>query len=120
MANFWVGRTLIIGAITMIGMTAPGVALAAPASLAGSDQTKTLDCAGGPARIAGAYNKVTLSGDCTHLTILGSRNTVTADFASGASIWFGGSKNEVTWTTADGKEPHVRHFGVGNTLKKKE
>lgn len=118
MLNLRFGRTLIVGAVTMIGMTVPNVALCA--SLVGSDQTRTLDCAGGPARIAGADNKVTLSGGCTHLTVLGSRNTITADFAAGASIWFAGSRNEVAWTTADGKEPHARHHGSGNTLNKKE
>ena len=119
MVNFRVGRALIVGAVTMTGMTVPNVAFSR-AWLAGSDETRTLNCAGGPARIAGANNKVTLSGGCTHLTVLGSRNTITAEFAAGASIWFAGSKNEVAWTTADGKEPHVRHYGVGNTMKKRE
>jgi hypothetical protein len=40
--------------------------------LAGSDQTKTVDCAGGWARIAGANNNVTLTGNCEGLTIYGS------------------------------------------------
>ncbi len=87
------------------------------ARLAGSDQTKTLNCAEGPARIAGSNNKVTLSGACTRLTILGSRNTVTVAFGSGGSVWFGGSKNEVIWTTPDGKEPKAHHLGYGNTRK---
>jgi len=102
----------------MIGMTLPNVAFS-QASLSGSDETRTLDCAGGPARIAGAYNRVTLRGDCTHLTVLGSRNTITAEFAAGASIWFAGAKNEVAWRTPDGKEPRVHHFGYGNTLREK-
>jgi len=119
MVNFRVGRTLIVSAITMIGMILPNPAFSR-ASLAGSDETRTLDCAGGAARIAGANNKVTLKGDCTHLTVLGSGNTITAEFAAGASIWFAGSRNEVAWTTANGKEPHVHHFGSGNTLKKRE
>jgi hypothetical protein len=37
------------------------VALSKTVGLAGSDQTKTLDCAGGWARIAGANNHVTLT-----------------------------------------------------------
>ncbi len=93
-------------------------AVSAKARLAGSDRTTTLDCAGSSARISGSNNKVTLTGGCTGLTILGSRNIVTAAFAHGASIWFVGSGNEVISTTPDGKEPKVRHLGVGNTLKK--
>jgi hypothetical protein len=132
MINFRFGRTLIVGAVSMIGMTLPNVAFSR-ATLAVSGETKTLDCAGGPARITGANNKVTLRGDCTHLTVLGSGNTITAEFAAGASITFAGSRNQVAWTTADGKEPHVRRFGLssrrlawpatvgsGNTLKKRE
>ena len=129
MVNFRFGRTLIVGALTMIGMTLPNVAFSR-AKLAVSGETRTLDCAGGPARITGANNKVTLSGGCTHLTVLGSGNNITAEFAAGASITFAGSRNEVAWT---GKEPHVRGFGLssrrlawpatvgsGNTLKKRE
>lgn len=58
-----------------------------PARLAGSDQTTTLDCAGSSARITGSNNKVTMTGSCTRLTILGSRAQM------------------------------VHHLGYGNTLK---
>jgi two-component sensor histidine kinase len=34
----------------------------------------------------------------------------------GANIEFAGSNNSITWTSPDGKEPVVRHFGSGNTL----
>ncbi len=95
----------------------PSVASAA-AQLAGADQTATLDCADGKARIVGSNNRVTLTGGCTRLTILGSRNTITAAFGAGANIWFAGSRNEVIWTTPDGKEPKAHHLGVSNTLKK--
>src|SRR5690348_16728108 len=109
-------RILTVAAVTILGMIFPSLAFSR-ARLDGSDQTKTLDCADGPARIAGANNKVTLTGGCTRLTVLGSGNTITADLAAGASIWFAGSRNELTWTTADGKKPHVRHLGVHNTMK---
>jgi len=105
--------------VTTLVMMLPGTAFSR-AHLAGSDQTKTLDCAGGLARISGAHNKITLTGGCTRLTVLGSQNTITADFARGASIWFAGSGNEVTWTAPEGEQPHVRHLGVRNTLKKGE
>ncbi len=110
--------------ILAIAVTAFGVILANVARskandvrLAGSDQPKTLDCAGGWARIAGSNNNVTFTGNCVGLTIYGSRNTVTAAFQAGARVRFVGSKNEVIWTTPDAKEPKVLHLGVGNTMK---
>jgi hypothetical protein len=105
--------TVIVASVAMI---LPSVA-SAKARLDGSRQTKTLDCEGGPARIAGSRNKVTLTGGCTRLTILGSRNGVTAAFEAGASVRFYGSKNEVVWTTPDGKPPKAFHLGFSNTLK---
>jgi hypothetical protein len=85
MVNFRVVRTLIVSAITMIGMILPNPAFCR-ASLAGSDETRTLDCAGGPAPIAGANNKVTLRGDCTHLTVLGTPSRLSSQLvpASGS------------------------------------
>ncbi len=112
-----INKTISAVVAGALGVMLPSVAFS-KARLAGSDQTKTLDCAGGSARIAGSNNKVTLTGGCTGLTILGSRNIVTAAFGHDASIWFTGSKNEVTWTTPDGKEPKAHHLGLDNTLKK--
>jgi len=109
--------------IIAIAVTSFGVMLANVAEpkvngvrLAGSDETKTLDCAGGWARIAGAHNNVTLTGNCAGLTVYGSQNTVTVAFQEGAHVRFVGSKNAVTWTTPDAKEPTVLHLGVGNTM----
>jgi hypothetical protein len=109
--------------IVAIAVTSFGVILANVAQsktngvrLAGSDETKTLDCAGGWARIAGAHNNITLTGNCTGLTVYGSRNTVTAAFQKGAHVRFVGSENAVTWTTPDAKEPTILHLGVGNTM----
>ena len=113
------GKILTVAAVTMLGITLPNLAFSR-ARLYGSHETKTLDCAGGSARIAGANNRVTLTGGCTHVTVLGSHNLITAEFAPGASIWFAGSRNEVIWTAHDGKEPRARHFGYRNTLKKGE
>ncbi len=110
-------KTILAVAAAALGLMLPNVAFS-KAQLAGSNETRTLDCAGGSARIAGSNNQVTLTGGCTRLTILGSRNIVTAAFGRGASIWFAGSKNEVTWTTPDGKQPKAHHLGLDNTLKK--
>ncbi len=97
------------------GVLPPSVALAV--QLAGSHNTTTLDCAGGPARIVGSQNKVTLSGGCSSLSIHGSMNSVTAAFSAGAIISFDGSRNEVTWTTGDGKKPTVLVPDFANKLK---
>ncbi len=105
-----------IWAITTValGVLPPSVAVAV--QLAGSHNARTLDCAGGPARIVGSQNKVTLNGGCSSLSIHGSKNSVTAAFRAGAIISFDGSKNEVTWTTADGKKPTVLVPDFGNKL----
>ena len=105
-----------IWAITTValGVLPPSVAVAV--QLAGSHKTTTLDCAGGPARIVGSRNKVTLNGGCTSLSIHGSMNSVTAAFSAGAIISFDGSRNVVTWTTADGKEPPVLVPDFANKL----
>ena len=109
-------KTIWAVAAVALGVMLPSVA-SSKARLAASDHTTTLDCAGGSARIAGSHNKVTLTGGCTSLRILGSWNSVTAAFGAGASIWFAGSRNEVNWTTPDGKEPKAHRLGYGNTLK---
>src|SRR3984957_13273926 len=88
----------------------------AGASFIGSGQTTTLDCAGGGAHILGSNNPLTLIGGWTWLDMVGSNNTVVVAFANGANIEFAGSNNSIPWTSPDGKEPVVRHFGSGNTL----
>jgi hypothetical protein len=105
-------------AVTAFGVTLANVALskASDVRLAGSDQTKTLDCGGGWARISGANNNVTLTGNCAGLTIAGSRNSVTAAFQAGAQVRFLGSRNAVIWTTPDAKKPRILRLGVGNTM----
>jgi hypothetical protein len=111
-------KIIVAIAVTTFGVLPNRVALskANDVQLAGSDQTKTLDCAGGWARISGANNNVTLNGNCAGLTIYGSRNTVTVALQAGARVRFVGSKNAVTWTTPDAKEPRVLHLGIGNTM----
>jgi hypothetical protein len=88
------------------------------ATIVGSDQTTALDCGGGVARVADSNNKVTLTGACRRLTILGSRNAVTVILGAGSSVWLVGPGNEVTWTTPDGKEPKIHQIGSNNTLKR--
>jgi hypothetical protein len=88
----------------------------AGASFIGSGQTTTLNCAGGGAHIFGSNNTLTLTGACKWLDMVGSNNTVIVAFGNGANIEFAGSNNAITWTSADGKEPVVRHVGSGDTL----
>jgi Protein of unknown function (DUF3060)/Peptidase family S41 len=88
----------------------------AGASFIGSGQTTNLNCAGGGAHILGSDNTLTLTGACKWLDMVGSNNIVFVTFGNGANIEFAGSNNAITWTSADGKEPVVRHVGSGNTL----
>lgn len=85
------------------------------ARFAGSNQTATLDCAGGRAQIAGSNDKLTLRGGCTKLEMFGSGNTVTIAFGKNGSSELVGSNNAITSTTPDGKEPAVQ-LGSGNPL----
>jgi hypothetical protein len=105
-------------AASLFGLTMLTDAVAQTPSprFAASNQTTTLDCAGGGAQIAGSNNKLTLTGECTMLRVLGSNNTVTAALATNAHIEFAGSNNAVTWTSSDGKEPMVQNRGSNNTL----
>jgi hypothetical protein len=124
-----VRNTLILGtALGSIVLTLPPVSAqtrrlgdglsfeGAGASFIGSGQTTTLDCAGGGAHILGSNNTLTLGGGCKWLDMVGSNNIVIVAFANGANIEFAGSNNSITWTSADGREPVVRHVGSGNTL----
>ena len=88
--------------------------------VAGSHHTLTLDCAGGTARIAGSHNMVTLTGGCTRLTVLGSSNTAIVAFGAGARVKFVGVRNEIIWTTPDGKEPEALRVGSDNILKRQQ
>ncbi len=88
----------------------------AGALFAGSNQTTTLDCAGGGAHIFGSHNTLTLTGGCTWLDMVGSDNAIIVALANGANIEFAGSNNAITWTSPEGEEPVVRHMGSGNTL----
>jgi hypothetical protein len=102
----------LFGVTTLTG----ALAQTPSARLLSSNQTTTLDCAGGGALIAGSNNKLTLTGGCNMLRVLGAYNTITAALATNAHILFVGSNNAVTWTSSDGKEPTVRYLGSNNTL----
>ena len=113
------GKGILFGvAAGLFGATMLTGALAQTPSVqfAGSNQTTTLDCAGGGAQIAGSNNKLALTGGCTMLGVLGSNNTVTVALATNARIQFVGSNNAVAWASPNGREPMVQHLGSNNTL----
>jgi len=114
------GKTILAVTVATLWLMLPSIASSKDdgATVVGSGQTAALDCDGGAARVAGSNNKVTLTGACRRLTILGSRNTVTITFGAGGSVWLVGATNEVTWTTPDGKQPKVHQIGSSNTLKR--
>ena len=112
-----VSRTVIVVAAGLFGVTTLNVALAQTAmQFAGSNQTTSLDCAGGGAQIIGSNNKLTLTGGCTMLGAVGSNNTIAVALAANARIQFVGSNNALTWTSPDSKEPMVQDLGSNNTL----
>jgi len=116
------GKAILAVTVATLWVALPGIASSKDdgATVLGSGQTTALDCDGGAVRVAGSNNKVTLTGACRRLTILGSRNAVTVTFGAGSSVWLVGASNEVTWTTPDGKEPKVHQIGSNNTLKRGE
>jgi hypothetical protein len=109
-------KSLTIAAALLVAGASVALSKSNGVNIAGSNQTKTLDCASGWARIAGAENNVTLTGNCAGLTIYGSQNTVHGAFQTDAEVRFVGSNNAVTWTTPDGKEPKAVHLGASNTM----
>ncbi|MBV8335639.1 MAG: DUF3060 domain-containing protein [Alphaproteobacteria bacterium] len=82
-----------------------------------SGQTARLDCNGGKAEIMGSNNKLTITGRCSALDLAGSGNTITIEFAAGATVQFVGSGNTITWTSVDGKAPKITYIGSNNMVK---
>ena len=77
-----------------------------------------LDCEGGPAHIEGASNRLTITGNCSSLTIEGAGNTVRVQLAPGALLRIEGASNRVTWTTTGGVRPRVSVEGAANTVQR--
>ena len=94
----------------------PVLAQSSEAAFISSGQTATLDCGGGRATIMGSDNNLTITGHCTDLELAGSNNKIKIEFGPAAKISFVGSKNSITWTSADGKPPSVSYVGAGNSM----
>lgn len=82
----------------------------------GAGQTVELDCDGGTAVIYGASNTVTVTGNCTQLTIEGASNEVRVELAPKGVIAITGASNTVVWTTPDGSRAQVRLVGAANRV----
>lgn len=110
--------SLIFAVIGGAAMTTSAIAQTS-ANTAGflqSNQTATIDCVGGQAAIMGSNNDLTIKGNCTSLSLAGSNNKISIQFAPGAQVSFVGSGNTISWTSTDNKPPKVSYVGSGNTL----
>lgn len=105
-------RPTLIGSILALS-TIPALA---DNSFEGEGKTVSLDCEGGAARVEGANNMVTVTGQCARLDVEGMANTVTVDLASRGTIAVEGTDNMVIWTTPDDSEPTVHSEGYANEV----
>jgi hypothetical protein len=83
-----------------------------------SGQTLTHACeANERVVISGSGNKVTLTGECGKVAVMGSKNIVAID--ASAKIAVMGTDNEVTWKRGvGGKGPNVSRMGTNNKVTK--
>jgi hypothetical protein len=102
-----------LGLCALVAVDA-GVARAQVA-MSQSNQKKTFDCGGKDAQITGSMNELTLKGECTSVTILGSSNTVGVE--SVEEIHITGTGNKVTWQkTPVEKGPMITKSGLNNVV----
>lgn len=87
------------------------------ADIASSGLTTAVDCAGGPARVAGSGNTLSITGDCSRLEVLGSNDRITISLGRGATVQVVGSNNDIAWTMRDGAAPKFQSVGSGNTIR---
>lgn len=99
-----------------IACLAFGTPAAAGAVFQGAEQTATLDCKGGAAVIDGADNIMTLSGNCTRLTLRGAGNRVSISLAAQSVIEIQGADNEVRWTAPAKSKPVLKVAGADNSV----
>lgn len=94
------------------GTTSDGDAL----EIDGAGRSHDGDCGGRDVRISGTGNKVKLTGECGHVTVEGTRNTVAVDTVAAISV--SGVSNAVTWKRAAGgeKKPRVSTDGLKNVV----
>lgn len=79
--------------------------------------TKTIDCGGGKVSVNGNDNKITVTGSCRELSVMGNQNSVVIESVSLISVM--GNQNKVVWKRAEGqKKPSVNNLGNKNSVKK--
>jgi len=67
--------------------------------------------------VSGSENRVTLTGDCAKVAVMGSKNVVAIEGASKIAVM--GTDNEVTWKRGvGGKGPNVSRMGSNNKVTK--
>lgn len=72
---------------------------AAPASVSGIDETKTVVCQSGDVNISGVNNTITLTGNCGTVSVSGVENKITVDSANAISA--SGFDNEIVYLSGD-------------------
>lgn len=82
-------------------------------TIAGAEQSKTLDCTGNDVSVSGVRNTVVLTGQCAGLTVSGIGNVITVD--STPTIAASGINNRVTYRSGD---PEVRTSGIDNVVER--
>ena len=77
---------------------------------------ETIECGGQSVEINGASSDLTLLGDCPHVEVDGSSNTVHIEQARHIEI--SGMGNTVIWERgANGRRPSIETSGLGNTAR---
>jgi len=91
----------------------------AQAEYSGAGATTELDCDGGTAKIIGATNTVTVTGQCARLEIEGAGNRVDVELAPKGTITIVGASNVVVWSTPDGSKARTNIQGAGNRVSQR-
>jgi len=69
--------------------------------------------------VSGSGNRITLTGDCAKVAVMGSKNIVAIEAAAKIAVM--GTDNEVSWKRGvGGKDPVVSRMGNNNKLTKSD
>ena len=78
-------------------------------------ETRTIDCAAGPAEVEGNRNTLTFTNACRSLRLRGEANTVQIELAPGAQIDVEGNGNRVRYGLPGGAAPPAVRVSGSNT-----
>lgn len=120
------GRRFLFGSLFGSVLLALSVVTAAAATATGADTITIMDngktvthaCTGTTVvKVMGNQNKVTLTGECARVEVLGNENQVIAEAAGEISVM--GNANTVAWERGvGGKDPAVSNLGTRNKVSK--